>query len=335
MSLSRPLLAATLALAAVQADARDRIQIVGSESALAFTQPVAEQFARHWRNPVPLLEATGNGAGFGLFCAGVGFEHPDAVAASRRMTDAERETCAARGVADITEIEFGRDAMVLINAGTEPAIALTRAQLFAALGAEVERDGQVAPNRTRRWNEIDAALPDHEIRVMGPEPNTSAATAFHEVALAQGCTEWPALAALDDAKREQVCRSLRRDDALLPGAKLEAQVLDWLQANPDGLAVTAFSVHQRLSGRTAASPIDGIAPTPTTVGDGRYPLTTGFYLYIKDRHVRPVPTLQQFLYELTSERAIGPDGYLQEQGLVTLDDRGRNRARDEALRLGL
>jgi phosphate transport system substrate-binding protein len=331
----RPLLAATLALAAMQADARDRIQIVGSASALAFTQPVAEQFARHWRNPMPLLEATGNGAGFGLFCAGVGFGHPDAVAASRRMTDAERETCAANGVTDITEIEFGRDAMVLINAGGEPAIAVTRAQLFAALAAEVERDGKVVPNRSRRWDEIDASLPDHEIRVMGPEANTSVATAFQELALAGGCTAWPAVAALPGPERELACRSLRRDDALVPGAKLEAQVLDWLEANPRALAVTAFSVHQHFGGRTAASPVEGVAPTPETLGNGRYPLTTGYYLYVKDRHVRPIPTLQQFLYELSSERAIGPEGYLQEHGLVSLDDRGRNRARDEALRLGL
>ena len=38
---------------------------------------------------------------------------------------------------------------------------------------------------------------------------------------------------------------------------------------------------------------------------------------------------------LLALRALAPDGYLIEQGLVSLDDRGRNRARDKALKLGL
>ena len=43
--------------------------------------------------------------------------------------------------------------------------------------------------------------------------------------------------------------------------------------------------------------------------------------------------MQKFLYEFTSEHAIGPDGYLAEKGFIPLDDRGRNAARDFALSL--
>jgi hypothetical protein len=48
-----------------------------------------------------------------------------------------------------------------------------------------------------------------------------------------------------------------------------------------------------------------------------------------------VPGLQQLVYELTSERSLSPEGYLAEDGLVPLDEQGRNRARDRALALGL
>jgi phosphate transport system substrate-binding protein len=53
----------------------------------------------------------------------------------------------------------------------------------------------------------------------------------------------------------------------------------------------------------------------------------------KFAHVGAVKGLQKFLYELTSEHAIGPEGYLVEKGFIPLDDRGRNAARDAALSL--
>src|SRR3546814_14478417 len=76
--------AAIVALAACQgvgpgsAEARTQIRAVGSSTVYPFTTAVAEQFAR--KNPKfkPLIvESTGTGGGFKLFCAGVGVQHPD------------------------------------------------------------------------------------------------------------------------------------------------------------------------------------------------------------------------------------------------------------------
>lgn len=329
------LLATALLVAAAPATAREQVRIVGAPAVLALTQPVTEEFARHTGNPVPALEVTGNGIGFRLFCAGVGFEHPDLMAASRPMTEAERQACAANGASDLTEIELGRDALVLINAGTEPRLALSRRQLYAALAAEVEQNGRVVPNAASRWSEIDPDLPTQEILVMGPEPNTVAETALRDLVMAPGCLDWPAIAALEPGERERACQGLRRDGRLVPPAKHEEKVLTWLKDNPEGLALTNFTTHQHFAGRTAANPIEGVAPTVETLGDGGYPLTAGLYLYVKDRHLKSLPSLQRLLNELTGDWAIGPEGYLRAQGLVPLDDRGRNRARDQVLRLGL
>lgn len=331
----RPFLAAALLLVAAQADARDRIRIVGSSSVLALAQPVAEHFADHWHSPMPSLEVTGTGIGFGLFCRGIGFEHPDMVAASRPMTDAERQTCADNGVTSITEIELGRDAMTLVHANGGPRIDLTRGHLFAALAARVPREGEMVRNPVERWSDVAAHLPDEAILVMAPEPNTSAAIAFQELAMAAGCKEYPGMSTLAEAERVKACRTLRRDDHLVHAPKLERKVIDWLEDNPHGYAVTTFRTYQNFAGQLAANTIEGVEPTVETLAGGDYPLTTGVYLYVKDRHARPIPSIQQFLYELTSERALSPDGYLAEQGLVTLDEIGRNRARDAALQQGM
>jgi phosphate transport system substrate-binding protein len=249
------------------------------------------------------LEITGTGAGFGLFCAGVGFEHPDAVAAARPMSAAERAACAERGVDSITGIEFGRDAMVLVHGGTKSGINFTREQLFGALAAEVAASGRLTRNTAKRWSDVDPTLPETEILVMTPEPNTSAAIAFQELALVEGC----------------------RED----------EVVAWLEDNESGYAVINYTTYKDFSDRTAVNPIEAVEPSEETIGNNRHALVTGVYLYVKDRHAAQIPGLQQFLFELTSERALAADGYLMERGLVPLDDIGRNRARDKALKLGL
>lgn len=79
--------------------------------------------------------------------------------------------------------------------------------------------------------------------------------------------------------------------------------------------------------------INGIAPTVEYIANNRYSLVRPIFLYVKTKHVDAVRGLQKFLYEFTSEHAIGPDGYLAEKGFIPLDARGRNSARDSALSL--
>jgi len=335
MKLASVLLASALLAAAAPVTARDQIRFVGAAAVLALAQPVIEEFARHRGNPIPTLEVTGNGIGFRLFCAGVGFEHPDLMASSRPITEAERQGCIENGAGDLTEIEVGRDALVLINAGAEPRISLSRGQLFAALAAQVEQNGRIVPNGASRWSDLDPELPAQPILIMAPEPNTVAESNLRDLVMAQACLGSPAIAALDPEERERVCHGLRRDNRLVPPAKHEEKVLTWLKDNPDGFALTSFVTHQHFDGRTAANAVEGVTPTVDTLGDGRYPLAAGLYIYVKDRHVKSLPSLQQLLNELVGDWAIGPDGYLRAKGLVPLDDRSRNRARDQVLRLGL
>ena len=60
------------------ADARSQMRAVGSSTVYPFAKAVAEQVAR--ANPklgTPIIKSTGTGAGFKLFCAGVGERFPD------------------------------------------------------------------------------------------------------------------------------------------------------------------------------------------------------------------------------------------------------------------
>src|SRR5262245_43385080 len=126
---------AALALLAFagQAEARDQIRIVGSSTVFPFSTAVAEQFGKMGKFKTPVVESTGTGGGFKLFCAGVGVDDPDISNASRAIKDSEIETCAKNGVTSITEVKIGYDGIVLANSKADKQFGLTVKTLSLAL----------------------------------------------------------------------------------------------------------------------------------------------------------------------------------------------------------
>src|SRR5687768_5128043 len=120
-----------LAMPAV-ADARS-MRAVGSSTVYPFAKVVAERVAR--ANPrlgTPIIESTGTGAGFKLFCSGVGERFPDISNASRRMKASEAKQCAASGVKDVTEIQIGVDGLALATAKGSGISGLTQRDVYMA-----------------------------------------------------------------------------------------------------------------------------------------------------------------------------------------------------------
>ena len=110
---SKALIYAATAAAALStsgmADARS-MRAVGSSTVYPFAKMAAERVAR--ANPrlgTPIIESTGTGAGFKLFCAGVGERFPDISNASRRMKAKEAQQCASNGVKDVNELGHRSD----------------------------------------------------------------------------------------------------------------------------------------------------------------------------------------------------------------------------------
>src|SRR5262245_28463612 len=100
---------------ACAAMARDQIRIVGSSTVYPFTTAVAEQFGKSGAGKTPVVESTGTGGGFKLFCAGVGPDHPDVSNASRAIKKGEFDDCQKNGVKEIIELKVGFDGIVIAN----------------------------------------------------------------------------------------------------------------------------------------------------------------------------------------------------------------------------
>ena len=330
-------LAAAAVLAATVAEARDRIRIVGSSTVFPFATAAAEQFGKTDDFPTPVVESTGTGGGLKLFCGGLGVGHADVANASRRIKTSEVDLCASNGVADVTEIAIGYDGIAIANSRAAPRVELTLRQLFLALAKDIpvdEEGAELAPNPWTRWSEIDPALPDVAIEVLGPPPTSGTRDAFAELALEGGCKTFPALAAIEseDKKRyKAICHAIREDGAWVEAGENDVLIVQKLVANPRAFGVFGFSFLDQSADSVQGSLIDGVEPDFESISDGSYPVSRSLYVYVKTAHAGVIPGMLEFVDELTSERAWGPEGYLADKGLIPLPDAARAAAREQAL----
>jgi len=169
---------AALTLVAGAAEARDQIHIVGSSTVFPFTTAVAENFGKAGNFKTPVVESTGTGGGFKLFCAGAGEDTPDISGASRPIKQSEIDACKQNGVGEITEVPIGYDGIAFANSKSGPTIDISRKELYLALAKTVPQNGKLVANPYKTWKEINSAFPDEKIEVLGPPPTSGTRDAF-------------------------------------------------------------------------------------------------------------------------------------------------------------
>jgi len=336
-------LAAIAGLAAGQAahaQQRDQIRIVGSSTVFPFSTAVAESFGARTQYPTPVVESTGTGGGFRLFCDGLGSEYPDVSNASRRMQASEYERCQNNGVREITEVRFGFDGIVLGHADLgEPPLSLSLRELWLALAAEVPADNTCSsfiPNPARRWSDVDPSLPPVRIEVFGPPPTSGTRDAFVELALKEGarsvaCVE--ALEAVEPRRFDRIASRIREDGAWIDSGENDNAIVQTLINAPDAFGVFGFSFLDQNSDRLVGALIDGVGPEFELIASGEYPISRSLFFYVKNQHVGLVSGLSDYVGEFVSEDAWGEFGYLTDRGLIPLLEDERAAAGEHALAL--
>ncbi|MBS0394483.1 MAG: substrate-binding domain-containing protein [Proteobacteria bacterium] len=318
LPLRRALAAALLVPLAALAAVRGQVILVGSSTVFPFAAYVAESFGRRGQWPTPVVESTGTGGGFRLFCSGIGVNSPDINDASRPMTDAERADCASHGIAEVTVLRVGSDGILVASARRAAALDLSREQLYRAIARSVPVGGHLVPNPYHRWREVDPALPDRPIRILGPAPNHGTRDAFVALALEPACERHAEVQALGPAARRAACQTVREDGAWVDVTGDYAVLVGKLADDPDAVAILTYAYLDQNRGRLQAARIDGVAPTLEAIAAARYPLARPLFIYVKTAHVGAVPGLAEFVREFVSDRAAGPDGYLVDKGLAPM-----------------
>lgn len=305
---------------------RSQIRIVGSSTVYPFSTAVAEQFARasNGAYKAPVIEQNGTGAGFKLFCQGVGGKTPDVANASRRIKPSELADCAANGVNQVIEIPIGIDGLALIEANGGPSLAIDQADVYKALAANPFG----RPNTARSWADVDPALPAIPIVVYGPPPTSGTRDAFAELILTKGCESDPAMKALketDKDRHQDVCTKVREDGVFVEAGENDNLMVQKVSANPGALGIMGYSFLEENLDRVRGLPLAGIPPTYDNIASFAYPGARPLYIYVKGEHLNVIPGIRQFVTAFAA--AFGDGGLLVRRGLIALPATQQQAAR--------
>ncbi|MEM7779531.1 MAG: substrate-binding domain-containing protein [Pseudomonadota bacterium] len=314
--------ACALALAACGSEADNApepILAVGSSTVFPFAKKVAEDYvAANEGSSMPVINSTGTSGGIAEFCAGEGPATADIANASRRMTQAEFETCTNNGVTGIIEVKVGRDGVVFVSAvedGIE--VDLTPAIVYRALSANPLGEEQTAVN----WSDVDRSLPDETILVYGPPSTSGTRDALLDLIMTPACRANPAMATLeesDPAEFERDCHELRDDQAYLDQGEQDGMTARKVANEPRAIGIFGYAYLEENPDIIKGLPLGGVSPTAEAIADGSYPGSRGLYIYVKEAHLDVTPGLRDYLTQWSQSWSAG--GPLAAIGLVPMTE---------------
>ena len=243
----------------------DPVVIDGSSTLAPLTQTVAADFMKLQPGTTVTASASGTVQGFSRFCRG----ELDIVDASRAVTQAERDACAAAGVTFI-ELPVAYDALtVIVNAGNTWASAMTVSELRKLWEPAAEK-------RVTTWNQVRSDWPDRPIRLFGPGAESGTFDYFTQ-----------AVTGTVDSSRTDYTAS-GDDQVIVDGVAGDVEALGYVgyghfDRHRKTLKALAIDDEDESIGRGA------IEPSPLQVGRGVYrPFSRPLFIYVnQSRLERP------------------------------------------------
>jgi phosphate transport system substrate-binding protein len=304
---------------------RNQIQLVGSSTLYPFMAIVAENFGLNSDFKTPIVEATGTGGGFKLFCSGIGLQYPDFVNASRKIKNSEIAKCLENNIKNIGEIKIGYDGIVLANSKQESKYSLTLNHIFLAVAKQVPNPKnplELIDNPYHKWQEIDQNLPNKKIAIYGPPSTSGTRDAFVELVLQKICNQLLPFQKIyfDEKIRIKKCQLIRSDGAFIEAGENDNLIVAKLKNNHDALGIFGFNFLEDNKQILQASKIDGVEPSFESIIEGSYKISRPLFVYFKKEHLDLIFSMRQFVGEIISKNTLGFEGYLMQKGLIPLTD---------------
>ncbi len=308
--------------ASMYADEGDQVRVVGSSTVYPFSTVVAERFGRASRFKTPIIESTGTGGGFKLFCSGVGKNTVDITNASRAILPSERTMCVENGVRNIIEVKVGYDGIVLVHDRNAQHFSITTRDIFLAL-AETIPDGRggFVSNDNTMWSDVNPAFPSVTIEVLGPPPTSGTRDAFIELAMETGCKTYRSIITLEHSnpsRFKKICQTIRDDGAYIEAGENDNLIIQKLTSNENALGIVGFSFLNQNIDRVRAVSINGINPSFAAIAEGSYIISRPLFFYVKGEKIGFTKSLMPFVEAFLDKAATGEDGYLTYRGLVPM-----------------
>ncbi len=320
---------------------RQQISIVGSSTVFPFASTVAEHLGQEGKIKTPIVESTGTGGGFKIFCGGTGVNYPDIANASRKIKPTEVKSCESAGVKDLVEVKIGYDGIVLAQTRQGKPVDFSRKDIYLALAKQIPDPdcaecGKLIDNPYKTWSQVNPNLPETAIEVMGPPSTSGTRDAFAELVLEAGCNEFDWLKdwkKKNEAEYKRMCQTIREDGAYVEAGENDNLIVQKLKTKPNAFGIFGYSFLEANRDEIAASTVEKMEPTADAIADGTYQISRPLFFYVKKAQVGAVPGIKEYVEEFTSEKAWGDDGYLVEKGLIPLPERQRKQIADSARKL--
>ena len=295
------------------------LRIVGSSTVYPFTTTVAERWSKETGNPTPIVESTGTGGGFKLFCGVKDANSPQLTNASRKIKAEELKNCQTNGI-HVIESKIGYDAIVLAHAKGQE-VKLTKEQIFYALARKIPMPGDYTTtidNPYKKWSDIDPSLPNEKIEVLGPPPTSGTRDSFLELVMQEGLKEIAKkenfdLKMIDPKVVETLWKSIREDGAYVEAGENDNLIVEKLEANPSAMGIFGYSYLEENQNKIEGVLIDGASPDYDSITSGKYKVSRPLFVYSDGSK-----EAMDFVTYFHQEKVIGEDGYLAEKSLIPL-----------------
>ena len=321
---------------------REHMMIVGSPSIERLTTMVLDEMYNAYNLAPVKVEPTGTTAGIEQFCAGVGVNFPDIVAASRKMRAQEFETCRQNGVREIIEIKIGLLPVVVVTRKGDPVFDISPRMFYLGLAKHLPGERQFLDNEGRYWKDVAKGAPEVAISVILPDEESGVRGFFDDYFLQAGCRHYPGINNIyASTERVPRCITLRGAPHVIEIAEPYGDNLmgAFAVAPPGTLAVVGELVYLRFQDQLDHLPVSGVLPTRENIASYDYSMVAFPRYYVKRAHMRNnqgegvVRGLREFMRILSSENFVGPDGVFDNAGLNPLDDDERQDVRIAVRRL--
>lgn len=314
---------------------RKHIVMVGSSTVYPFAATIAETFGRDSDFKTPVVEATGTGGGFKLFCSGIGYNFPDFSNASRAIEKSEIAKCHENGVKNIGEIKIGYDGIVLANSSSGRKYSLSKEQIFLALAAQVpdKKGEKLIDNPYKKWSEISANLPNINIAIYGPPTTSGTRDAFVELVMEEPCKKIALFTKTYPDKKtlSKKCHVVRSDGHFIEAGENDNLIVQKLKNDADALGIFGFSFLEENHHTIKAAKINNVEPSFDSIVSGSYEVSRPLFIYFKEEHLKIIPGMTEFIKEIIDQNTIGDDGYLMQKGLIPLTKSELKKVRDEIM----
>jgi phosphate transport system substrate-binding protein len=303
------------------ASAREHLYIAGSSTLYPLLSEVVENLVARQKegHKSPIVEATGTGGGFKMFCSGNKDRYPDIIGASRKIKKREEELCQKNKVNNVSQLLVGYDGVVIANHVNAPHYNFTHKQLFLALAARIPEKGKLISNNIEYWSDIDRSFPAVKIRIYGPPSTSGTKDKLIELIIAPECKRLKKTLKLTQ-ENYQACLAIRHDNRYLAVGENDNIIVQKLIIDPTALGIFGYNFLAQNITVLQGSKVENILPTSQSIFDHSYPISRPLYVYVKKDRLAKISDMQPFLNEFTASDTIGAKGYLTRRGFIPLED---------------